>query len=145
MLNLFNKNKQLNNEDIEEKENLSDIEFYVNKKKGTVACKLSNCSSIAINRIYRYTDNVIRWIAKPDRYLIDDVYLGIAKCAPEDSFDEEYGKKVALLKAKALRGRAINKALTRFTNDVWKSLTRLEDYGIHDIPSVKAFVEGEDN
>ena len=147
MLTLF-KNKKLNNE-TEEKftedfEELSDVEFFVNKKKGTVTCKLHNCEDIALCRIYKYTNSTIDWITRPSRYLVDNIYVGVAKCAPDDSFDEEYGKKLALIKAKAKRGKAINNAINKFIKDATKSLERLSENGIHNVPSVKAFLEGEE-
>ena len=116
-------------------EQSSDIEFKVFKDKRVVVCKLYGCETIAISRIGKYTK--ISCFGRFNNDFIDDVYVGVARCAPEDTFDEEYGKKLALARAKAKRGKAANNALYAFINDVKKDLERLEQYGIHQIPDTK--------
>lgn len=118
-------------------EQSSDIEFKVFKDKGVVVCKLYDCETIAIRRINKYTRISCYSYNRFDNDLINDVYVGVARCAPEDTFDEEYGKKLALARAKAKRGKAVNNALYAFINDVKKDLERLEKYGIHQIPDTK--------
>ena len=116
-------------------EQSSDIEFKVFKNKGVVACKLYGCERIAISRINKYTQ--IHCYNRSNKDLINGVYVGVARCAPEDTFDEEYGKKLALARAKAKRGKAANNALYAYISNVMKDLARLEKYGIHQIPDTK--------
>ena len=112
-----------------------DVEFRVFKDKGIVVCRLLNCFDIAQNRIEKYTH--IAFTAWADKYLIPNVFVGVAKCAPEDTFDEEIGKKVALTKAKARRCKAVNNMIKKFIEDEKRDLEVLTTYGIHQIPDVK--------
>ena len=112
-----------------------DVEFRVFKDKGVVVCRLLNCAEIAKDRIEKYTHITFKhWSTK---YLIPDVFVGVAKCAPEDSFDEEVGKKIALTKAKARRCKAVNNMINKFIEDEKRDLEVLATYGIHEIPDVK--------
>jgi hypothetical protein len=46
--------------------------------------------------------------------LINDHYVGIAKCHEGDTFDEEFGKKLALARAKAKKADAIHAKFFKF-------------------------------
>ena len=115
----------------------SDVEFRVYEDKGIVVCRLLNCATIPLKRIIKYTDYEI-----DPRYLIDDTFVGIARCAAEDTFDEEYGKRLALSKAKAKRGRAINKMLNKFYETRLRELDNLVKFGIHEVPKISGEKEG---
>ena len=75
------------------------FEFFVNKEKKTVACvatdedNLANCE--ILNILHKYdieeTGILTNWGNKE--------FVGVAKCHPEDEFDEEIGKRIAKLKA----------------------------------------------
>ena len=112
--------------------NNKDMEFKVYPDKGVVVCRLLNCEDVPIRRIVKYTNS--RFI--PSKYLIDDVFVGIAKCAPEDTFNEELGKEIALAKAKHKRGRAINRAIQKYIEDTQRDIYNLKVYGIHDVPEL---------
>lgn len=106
----------------------NDMIFVINKDEGIVVCKLSNCSEIARNRIWKYTQKLFQY---PDvDYIIKDEYVGVAKCAPEDKFDLEYGKKLALSRAKQKRSKAVNSAIVDFINAQKHSIKELERFGI---------------
>ena len=120
--------------------NRQEVEFLEFPEKGVVVCKLSGCSEIPVMRIEKYTRTVIDPYEFP-RYIIDDTFVGVAKCAPEDTFDLEYGRKLALVKAKNKRGAAINRALTRFKKDVLQDLDRLTEDGFHPVPDPKEFLK----
>ena len=128
------KNKKLNNE--VEVERGDGYEFYFFPKKGIVVCKLTNCQYIAVNRILKYG------LMPTQKEIIHDVFTGVAKCAPEDTYNKEFGRKLALTKAKAARGKAINKAINIYMEDINKKLKNLYIYGKHDIPHVsRVYVE----
>lgn len=62
--------------------------FFINKKKGTVVCKL-----VTILETPRSFDSAVQ---------IGEQYfesVGVAKCSSDDVFDEVRGKKIALAKA----------------------------------------------
>lgn len=69
-----------------------DAVYFVNKKKGNVACKLSGILKfpfvdIEDEPLYRYAFN--KHIEA----------VGVATCSPDDKFDENRGKRIALAKA----------------------------------------------
>lgn len=111
------------------------IEYHVYEDKGIVVCKLWGCKYIPYYRIQKHfpanaENNFIR-------YSIDDVFVGIAKCAAEDTFDLEYGKKLALNKARSKRGRAINNAIARYIKDITRAIKDIERYEIYNVPMVE--------
>ena len=111
-----------------------DIEYFVNRERGIVVCKINNCEWIADDRINKYLPKSTRCLS--DDYRIAETFTGIAKCAPEDTFDEEYGKKLALTRAKAARGKAVNDAIIDFLSDMDVATNNLARYGLHDIPKM---------
>ena len=77
-----------NRSDIKISFNNEGTKFYVNEEKGTVVCSVEACLLVP-------TD----WnscVYVPDIHLTEK---GIAKCAPEDTFDVERGKRIALARA----------------------------------------------
>lgn len=102
------------------------VSFFVDKEKNIVICKLETQQWVAEDRIMKYAK-----YAEPrdcSWYAIPAVYYGRAKCAPEDTFDVEVGKKIALDKAKAKRRKAINKALELYKQDLLKDIELIDKY-----------------
>ena len=126
-----------------------DVEFLVFEDKGVVVCKLYNCKYIALKRINKYTGGklVIKMggmdYCSTESYFIDDVFVGVARCASEDKFDLEYGKKLALTRAKTKRGKAVNKAIESYVENIQSRLARLTKEGIHKVPDEKELEIGE--
>lgn len=52
-----------------------------------------------------------------EKYRIDSVYEGIAKCHPDDEFNIDFGKRLSLLRAKEKYIRAISTKL--YEMDLW--------------------------
>ena len=117
----------------------NDMEYLVFEDKGIVVCKLWCCTYIAVNRIEKYATKLSAY--EMDRYRINHTYVGVAKCDPEDKFDVEFGKRLALTKAKAKRGKAVNSAIRLFIRDQRRKLRTLEEYGMHYIPDVDDLLE----
>ena len=46
-----------------------------------------------------------------EKYYINDYYVGKAKCHPDDTFDVEFGKRLALARVKQKYQRAVNKSI----------------------------------
>lgn len=112
-----------------------DVEFIVNEEKGIVVCKIWDCGDIAFRRIQKYTGRTLSPFCLD--YDINDVYVGVAKCSPEDTFNLGKGKKIALVKAKRKRGIAVNKAIAKYIADEKKKLQRLIDCGLHELPQLE--------
>lgn len=82
--------------------------YFVNKEKGVVVCKLENCaSSLACDVCHK------GWEPHPLLEL-EDTFIGKAKCAPDDTFDPEIGKKIAYRRAMIKLYKAKRKTLNDF-------------------------------
>ena len=118
---------------------MSDVSFRIDEKNKVVVCKITNCEDLAISRIdkYSYCGYIYNSIYDRVSYEIPNTFTGVARCNPYDKFDVEYGKKLALTRAKAKRGRAINATLYRYIKKAQRGLEDLERYGIHKVPEIE--------
>lgn len=101
-------------------------EYKVNKEKGTVVCILTVINDIPL-RLAKYG------LADEDYDDIDfdiRIYKGIAKCAPEDHWDEIYGKRLAEYRASRARQIDVNNELKSYIRGVSKCIDNLYDYGL---------------
>lgn len=104
--------------------------FKINKEKGVIVCIVTATDDIyEIIRKYRlYTDYTL---PTPFSYKI---YKGIARCAPEDKWDETYGKRLAEYRAVRARQIDVNNKL----KDLYKreniKLSNLINYGLLKTP-----------
>lgn len=105
-----------------------DIKWVVDKEHRVIVCMLMNCGDIACKRIRKYCGS---YPYHYDRYIINDKYVGMARCAPDDKWNEEYGKALALKRAKRKRGVAANLAVIRYYNQAKHDLDSLLEYGVH--------------
>jgi len=110
--------------------NDSKIIYKINKEKRLVVCIITGCMDIAIDRINKYSKHYMCEYAD----IIENEYVGIAKCSLEDEWDEEKGKKIALIRAKRKRGRDINRVLNRAIQTMKHEIKDIEKYGIHKLP-----------
>lgn len=112
----------------EERKDMKDMkvktEFYVNEKKRTIACVIFTKNEV-IDRLRRY--------GIYDYYTIDlseeCEYVGIAKCAPEDVWDENYGRKLAEYRAMERRRKDVNRKINTYLEFARKRLDNLNSYG----------------
>lgn len=101
------------------------IEYKVNKEKRTVVSIITTINDFS-NRLAKYNladenydDNIdIR------------IYKGIAKCAPEDEWDESYGKHLAEYRAAKARQIDINTELKKYINGIINCVDNLYEYGL---------------
>ena len=111
------------------REEKKDLIYIVDKKNRVVVCNLLNCTYIAADRIEKYCTLMVPYDSF--KYYIDEVYTGIARCSPEDEWDEEFGKKLALKRAKKKRCSAVNNMIIKFCNDMQRGIQKLIMYGYH--------------
>lgn len=114
-----------------------EVRFFVDKEHGVVVCKLTGCKDIAVSRLDKYMPNYDYYLIGSPYWLntdIEDTYTGIARCNPEDEWDEEYGKELALLRAKQKRCKAVNNVLCEVMRQMACEMDDLRIYGIHKIP-----------
>ena len=99
-------------------------EFIVNEEKRTVVCIITTVDDMA--------DRLAKYGLADDQY--DDmedirVYKGIAKCCPQDTWDESYGKKLAEWRAARKRQVDINNEIYDYIDSMSERLETLEIYG----------------
>lgn len=114
------------------KEN-SNITYYVDENKRTVVAKLTNCKRDVLHLIENVTrkllsdsnNNMFREIFNSlscefvdyyfkNRFLLKDTYYGKAKCHENNTWDEEYGMRVAR-----------SRMLAKYYNDVLKIVSEI--------------------
>lgn len=103
------------------------IEFKINREKGVVVCIVETRGDIAgILYKYGWSPNLIA------NSYEKKFYKGIARCAPEDEWDEIYGKRLAEYRAMTKRRRYINREIKRFWKEQTRKLNNLYRYGFLD-------------
>lgn len=90
------------------------IRYEVNEEKRTVVAIIDNteCDAIVmVDKMFRNTpfrtDHLYHQHMR--KYYIKDTYVGVAKCNPDDEWDEEVGKELA--RKRVLRAHEVDVAL----------------------------------
>lgn len=99
-------------------------EFIVNEEKRTVVCIITTVDDMA--------DRLAKYGLADDKY--DDmedvrIYKGIAKCCPQDTWNESFGKKLAEWRAARKREVDINNEIYDYIDSMNERLETLEIYG----------------
>ena len=98
-----------------------DVEYYVDEEKKVVVCKLTGCEGSLMCDMCQ-----LGYPHHPD-FFVNDSYVGKAKCSEDDTFDVEFGKKLAYQRAVAKLNTAKVKALKRFEKEQVKFVNQLLD------------------
>lgn len=103
-----------------------DTKYKVNKNKRTVVCIITTINDVASKlEKYNLADDCY------DPYLPDvRQYVGVAKCSPEDEWDETYGRRLAEYRAARARQIDVNRDLKKFIKGISKCIDNLYDYGL---------------
>lgn len=72
--------------------------YKVNRKNDVCTAIICDCELDALNEFYKQTQFDIA-LKRPDLFLMDDKFIGTAKCDPLDEFDEKIGKNLAFQRA----------------------------------------------
>ena len=92
--------------------------YYINKEKRTVVCVMDTFNDVC-DKIRKYDLKV------PDKYYCEKkTFRGVAKCSPEDEWDEAVGKRLAERRAAAKRQNYVNNAIDRYVD---KEIVRLNN------------------
>ena len=108
---------RFNRSDIKVSFNNEKTKFYVNKEKGTVVCSVEGSLLVPTN-----------WdscVLVPGATLVEK---GVAKCAPEDTFDVERGKRIALARAENKVYLSALKYLDKFMEQIAVIVNAYEDF-----------------
>ena len=108
----------------------SNLEFQLNESKGVVVCKIWDCKDLAIKRIEKHRPLKVGEFY--ERYRLDDVFVGVAKCSDLSKFDVEDGKKLAMKRAIVKRSAAVNETVMKYVEDVRQALEELVGYEIRE-------------
>ena len=107
---------------------MNNTKFHVDKENGVVVCIITmDEDDIIGNRIQKYDLWGVAW----DSYRqLSKRFVGVAKCAPEDEFDETYGKRLAEYRACVKRQKYVNKFLRKYIGSIINNIDRLVQYGL---------------
>ena len=97
--------------------------YKVNEEKRTVVCIMTTVNDVPL-RLAKYG------LADDDIDLDIRTYKGIAKCAPGDTWDETYGKRLAEYRAARARQVDVNDELKAYINGISKCIDNLYDHGL---------------
>lgn len=98
-----------------------DVDYYVNKEKKVVVAKMTGCSNGLA------CDMLRKGYSPIPSFEITDAFIGKAKCSPDDTFNEEIGKKIAFKRAYKKYVMAKKKAVAAFLADTNKLVDELND------------------
>lgn len=69
-------------------------------------------------------------------------YVGVAKCAPEDYFDLDTGKRIAEYRASEKRMRDVNRRLSAAIEEIENNINNLEEHGYIKISKKPEIIDG---
>ncbi len=103
--------------------NIVKTEFKINEEKRTIVCILTTVDDFSFRAAKYGLFSEADWFTKK-------IYIGKAKCAPEDKWDESYGKKLAEYRASEKRKKYINRKIKEFVKDFSRKMENFEKYGM---------------
>ena len=110
--------------------------YYVNPDKKTVVCTITTFDDFQ-TRLWKY--GLLDFDGhEPEKM----VFKGVAKCHPDDQFDENLGKKIAEYRASKARMAYVNTQLREFIERTTTNIEKVRRYGFmrephNPIPSVR--------
>ena len=111
-----------------------EAKYKINKENRTVTCIITTKEDF-LSRIIKYgfAEPFYRLPFELDNLREEDLdirtYVGVAKCSPEDEWDEEYGKHLAEYRATIKRKADINNEITAFVNRMNTNIDNIWLYG----------------
>ena len=91
------------------------IKYTVDKEKGIVTAEIDGCENDVLRLLEKACKTKFIGINQKDEIekaaQISGSFKGVAKCHPDDLFDEELGKNIA-------KSRMLNKYLSKFDFDI---------------------------
>ena len=102
-------------------------DFFVDETNRVVVCHITAVDDVAI-RLRKYGFKGV------EHEVV--TYKGIAKCHPNDEWDETYGRRLAEYRATQARTNAVNQEIKKFIKTMDRQLGLLEIYGFMKNPRV---------
>lgn len=97
-------------------------EYIVNKEKRTVVCKITTVNDIE--------DRLLKFGLGDWGEVVSRTYVGIAKCSPQDEWDEITGKRLAEYRAARKRQVDVNNALRSEIKRILNAADALSTHGM---------------
>lgn len=104
-------------------------EFKINEEEKTVICIIT-----AVNDVER---RIQKYGLRLDDKIWDvhvRTYKGVAKCNPEDKWDEMYGRRLAEYRASRARQVDVNERIKAYIRKTHNQLVNLEEHGLMKMP-----------
>jgi hypothetical protein len=110
------------------------VKYIVDEKNGIVVAEIDGCRHDAIEELNRrFIPNItsgigVMWDFGNPKFLMKDKYRAVAKCHAEDTWDAEFGKRVACAKLTDVYHRSMNKRLNLFVTKFSRIVGEISDY-----------------
>lgn len=105
---------------IVETKDKSGITYYIDEEKRTVVCKLRGAMFDVVDNLLSHCS----YVDFENDYTMKDCYVGKAKCSPEDKWDKNTGKRIALCRALV----AYYKDKDKMFMEVYRDLANVRNY-----------------
>lgn len=112
---------------------ISRVRYTVVKNKGIVKCTVDNCRNDAIdnfNRKFLSTATSDLWVLayESEKFVMPNKFTAVARCHPEDEFDEEAGKRIAFAKLNKKYHRSVDRHLANIMTALDNTLKTMDKY-----------------
>jgi hypothetical protein len=110
------------------------VNYIVDETNGVVVAEIDGCRYDAIEELNnRFIPNVtsgimVAWDFNNRKFLMKDKYRAVAKCHEEDTWDEDFGKRVACAKLTDVYHRSMNKRFNLFVAKFSRIIEEVSDY-----------------
>ena len=110
------------------------VNYIIDEKNGVVVAEIDECRHDAIDELNnRFIPNVtsgihVVWNYENPKFMMKNKYRAVAKCHEEDTWDEEFGKRVACAKLTDVYHRSMNKRLNLFVTKFSRIVDEVEAY-----------------
>lgn len=94
------------------------VRFIVKENDGVVVAVAHGCERLAVEEIFKKCNHAHLIGLDCRDYVINDTYRAVAKCSPEDAWDEETGKEIARKRLYAKIDSIVARKLSRFAEDM---------------------------
>jgi len=102
------------------------IKYFINKEERTVVCVLEQCEYDFVDFVNRL-DNPLTYAPPRFSYRMPSTFRGRARCSKEDTWNEEYGKRLAYHRAKVAHDKSLFNHCNKLMNYIDKKSDELAD------------------
>ncbi len=111
------------------------LKFKINQEKKVITCLLTTHNDIYDILKKFHLESLCKKYTYDEYLPKKKTYVGIAKCSPEDTWDETFGKQLARYRAERARQVDVNNELKKIIKDAYRYLTNLSIYGMLGTPT----------